>query len=140
MKLGRILLAGVCVVIFNAIFGGVTCGWWFKWIYTVPPTVAWKPMTAAPGATYFIGSLLLSILLTAVYVRIYNGIPGKTVAERGMNFGFYVWAVGILPGMFATDMFMNVAFSAIIYMTVTGLIRTACGGLIIGLVYGKAGE
>ena len=134
MKVSKIIVAGILVTVFNAILGGLTCGYMFSWIYRVPPVCAWKPMTGPPGMSFYIGSLLVSILLAAVYAVINKGIPGKSLVAKGLNYGFYVWAVGLLPGMFFTNAFMQVSCAIVIYMTVMGLLRLAVNGLIISLV------
>lgn len=137
MKMGRILLAGVAVTIFSAIVGGVTCGCLFSWVYTLEPTNVWKPMNGGPGAMYMIGSFVLSVLLSFVYALINKGIPGGNRYAKGIVFGLCVWAVGMLPGMFATHAFMTVATTVVVYWTILGLIMTPLEGMIIAAIYGE---
>ncbi|MDD5432827.1 MAG: hypothetical protein PHO70_07610 [Candidatus Omnitrophica bacterium] len=137
MKIGKVVLAGVAVTVFNAILGMVTCGGIFSWVYKLEPTNVWKPMEGAPGAKYMIGSLVLSILLAVVYALIQKGLPGKNKLVKGAVFGLCVWAVGMLPGMFATYTFMTVATTVTIYWTILGLIKSPLEGMIIAAIYGK---
>ncbi len=137
MKIGKILIAGVAVTIFNAIVGGVTCGCVFNWVYKLEPTNIWKPMEGGPGAMFMIGNLVLSIILSFVYALINKGIPGGNKLMKGVVFGLCVWAVGMLPGMFATYAFMTVAATVVIYWTILGLIKAPLEGMIIAAIYGE---
>lgn len=137
MRVGRIIIAGVVLTIFNAIVGGITCGGVFNWVYKLEPTNVWKPMNGGPGAMFMIGSFVLSIILSFVYVLIKKGIPGGNKFTKGIVFGLCVWAVGMLPGMFATYAFMTVATTVVIYWTILGLIKTPLEGMIIAAIYGE---
>lgn len=138
MKIGKILIAGVALTVFNAIVGMVTCGGFFNWVYKLEPTNVWKPMSGnGPGAGFMVGSLLLSIVLSFVYALVNKGFPGKNRFVKGLIFGLCVWAVGMLPGMFATYAFMTVATTVVIYWTILGLIKAPLEGMIIAAIYGE---
>jgi len=137
MKIGKILIAAVAVLVFNAIFGAVTCGGVFNWVYKLEPTNVWRPTYSCPGLAFFIGSFLLNIILAVVYALLRKGIPGKNKLTKGLIFGLCVWAVGMLPGMFATYSFMTVATGVIIYWTILGLVEMPIRGLIIAAIYGE---
>ena len=134
MKIKKILLAGVAVTVFNTIVGMVTCGGLFSWVYALEPTNVWRPMQGPPGLGFFIGSYLLSVIFAYTYVLLQKGIPGKSKIERGLTFGFCVWAVGMLPGMFATSSFMTVATTVVLYWTIMGLIQTPIQGIITAYI------
>lgn len=137
MKKWKILIAGVAITVFDVIVGMVTCGWLFNWVYGLEPTNVWKPMEGPPGVTFYIGVLALNIVLVFFYALLNKGIPGKSKLVKGLLFGLCVWAVGILPGMFATYSFMTVATTVVIYWTVSGLIQIPLKGLIIAAIYGE---
>ena len=137
MKIGKILIAALALSVFGMIFGGLTCGWLFNWIYKLEPTNVWKPMDGPPGLVFYLGSFLLNIILAVVYALLSKGLPGKNKLARGLVFGLCVWAVGILPGMFATYYFMTVATGWVIYMFIIGLVETPIKGLIISAIYGE---
>ena len=137
MKLWKILIAGVVVTVFDAVVGGITSGWLFNWVYGLEPTNVWKPMEGPPGATFYIGGLLLNIVLVFFYALFNKGIPGRNRLVKGLLFGLCVWAVGTLPGMFATYSFMAVAPTVVIYLTISGLIQIPLKGLIIAAIYGR---
>lgn len=137
MKAGRIVIAGVAVAIFNMVVGAVTCGGIFNWVYKLEPTNVWRPMEGGPGAIFMIGSLILSTVLSFIYAMINKGIPGGNKIVKGIIYGLCIWAVGTLPGMFATYTFMTVATAVVIYWTIMGLVKAPLEGIIIAVIYGE---
>lgn len=138
MKTVRLLIASVALTIFNAVMGGLLCGGIFNWVYKLEPTNVWKSaMNTPPGIGFFCGELLLSVLLVLAYVLLSKGIPVNGKLLRGVIFGLCVWAVGMLPGMFATYYFMTVAPQVIVYWTISGMILLPVKGLIIAAIYGE---
>jgi len=137
MKLGRIVIAGVVLTVFDAVIGGIACGGLFNWVYKLEPTNVWKPMDGPPGMMVFVGFLILNLIFTFIYSLLFKGIPGKNRLIKGVVFGLCVWAIGMLPGMFATYTFMTVATTVVIYWTVLGLIQTPLKGLIVAAIYGE---
>ena len=137
MKLIRIFIAGIVITIFDAIVGAITCGGIFNWVYQLEPINVWKPMEGPPGITYHIGALLLNILFVYIYTLLRKGIPGKNKIVKGLLFGLCIWAVGMLPGMFATYMFMTVAPTVILYWALMGLVQNPLRGLIAATIYGE---
>lgn len=136
MNYWRIFIAGVVVTVFEAAVGMITCGWLFKWVYEIEPTNIWRVMDAPPVA-YYSGVMALNIVLALVYALLVKGIPGKNKLTKGLVFGLCVWAVGALPAMLATYMFMTVGLTIVIYWTITGLVFTPLMGLIIAAIYGE---
>ena len=138
MKFFRAVVAGVVLTVFSAVVGAATCGGLFNWVYQLEPTHVWKPMQGhGPGAEVYVGMLVLNLVFVAVYLLLYKGIPGRNVYVKGLVFGLCVWAVGMLPGMFATYSFMTVAPTVIIYWTVMDLIQSPLSGLIAAAICGK---
>jgi len=136
MKIGKIIIAAVVVTIFNVIVGAVTCGGIFNWVYKLEPISVWKPM-AAPGIAYYIGTILLNFIFVLAYAVLHKGIPGKNKLAKGLVFGLCVWGIGVLPGMFATYIFMTVAPAVIIYWTIMALVQDPLKGLITAAIYGE---
>lgn len=136
MKTGKIIAAAVVVTIFDAIVGAVTCGGVFNWVYKLEPVNVWKPMEA-PGIVYYIGAALLTLIFVSIYAVLHKGIPGKNKLVKGLIFGLCVWAVGMLPGMFATYIFMTVAPTVILYWTILALVQYPLKGLISAAIYGE---
>ena len=135
MKTGKIIIATIVISIFNAIVGAITCGGIFNWVYKLEPVNVWKPMEA--GITYYIGAVVLNFLFVLVYAILRKGIPGKNKLVKGLIFGLCVWAIGILPGMFAMYMFMTVAPTVILYWAIMALVQDPLRGLITAAIYGE---
>jgi hypothetical protein len=136
MKIKRMIIATFAITLFDAVAGAVTCGGIFNWVYKLEPVNVWKPMDA-PGATYFIGAVILNFIFVLVYAALRKGIPGKNKLVKGLLFGLCVWAVGMLPGMFSTYIFMTVAPTVVIYWTLLGLVQDPLRGLITSSIYGE---
>jgi len=137
MKIGKLLIAAIALSLFGLIIGAVTCGGVFNWVYKLEPTNVWKPMDGPPGLAYHVVGLLLNMILVAVYALLRKGIPGKSRLVKGLVYGLCVWAVGMLPGMFATYYFMTVATEVVVYWTILGLVEYPIMGLIIAAIYGE---
>ena len=137
MKIGKILIAGFVVTLFITVFSGLTCGFLFNWVYKLEPTNVWRHMDGPPGLSFLVGSFILNVVLAAVYALLVKGIPGKNKLMKGVVFGLCVWAVAILPGMYATYYFMTVATGWVIYATIQGLVEMPLKGLIIAAIYGE---
>ena len=138
-KITKILLAALAVTVFCAIVGAVTCGGVFNWVYQLEPTNVWQPMEGAPPMAYFLGLFLLNIIFAIVYALLHKGLPGDKNVIKGLVYGLVIWAVGMLPGMFATYIFMTVAPTVVVYWTIMGLITYPLEGLIVALIYGNEG-
>lgn len=140
MRWGRILLADVAVTAFGAVYGAITCGWLFKWVYAIAPTEVWKPESTYTGTFWIIlntGNFISSFLLACVYGWIQKGLPYECACCRGSAFGLIVWLVGVLPGMFALYMFTTIAPTVLIYWAISGAISLQIAGLILAAIYGK---
>jgi hypothetical protein len=136
MKTKRMIIATFAITLFDAVAGAITCGWIFNWVYKLEPVNVWKPMEA-PGVTYYIGAIILNFIFVLVYAFLCKGIPGENKFAKGLLFGLCVWAVGMLPGMFATYIFMTVSPVVVIYWTLSGLILNPLRGLITSSIYGE---
>jgi hypothetical protein len=137
----KVLLSAFVITIIGTVIGFLTCGWLFSWIYEIEPVSVWKygPSMAPSGQTMainFIGELILAIILVCVFMKLYNGIP-YSGWKKGAKFGFLVWLVATLPGMFATYMWMNVAVEWIVYMVIVSLFALLIKGAVIGAMCKK---
>jgi putative effector of murein hydrolase LrgA (UPF0299 family) len=137
INMKKVLLAGVAATVVSTILGFLTCGWLFNWVYQLEPTSIWKPMEENFGAwmaTMTAGALILNIILAKVYAVIYKSIPRQGI-KRGLMFGFLVWSVSILPGMFSMYMTMTVATTVVIYWLLQGLVNLLILGAVIAAIY-----
>ena len=86
MDIKRILISGVVIWLVGTVFGFLTCGWLFNWVYTLPPNI-WKDPAVMMSAGNLIGAnltgLVCAIIFTSVYALLYKGIPGEGAKKRG---------------------------------------------------------
>jgi hypothetical protein len=137
MKFSKIVLGSIIVWIVSTIYLWLTCGWLFKWVYEIEPTVAWK---GAMGGNTVFASLLLGLivafLFSYVFSVLYKGIPGKGI-NKGLAYGFLVWLVGGLSGVITMPLYMNIAVSVVIYWAISFLALKLINGAILGKVFKK---
>ena len=85
MNAKRILISGVVIWIVGTVFGILTCGWLFNWVYTLPPNI-WKDPAVMMSAGNLIGANLIglvsAIIFALVYALLYKGIPGEGAKKR----------------------------------------------------------
>lgn len=143
MKYGRILLATVVITVLNMLYGWITCGWLFKWVYALPPTDVWVPESAMTGGFFawmVAGHLVISFFFVLIFARLCRCLPGSNSGLRGATYGLFVWLVGVLPGMFATHMVMTVNTIVVYYWTLSGFVWLIVAGLIAGWICGEREE
>lgn len=138
-KIIKALFGGLLITLFDAIFGGLTCGGAFNFIYKIQPWM-WKPLCATKPDCKFMAMLSLNnfifgFIFTLVFIWIYKGLPGKNSLQKGVYFGLIVWIIGNLPGMMSTHLFSNIFPGVISYLSLTALIRALAGGVLASLVY-----
>lgn len=137
MKISKVLITTIVVSVFNFIVGALTCGNTFSWVYKLEPTNVWKPMTSAILPYMIAEILIVNLLFVIVYALLQKGVPGKNKFTRGLIYGILVWAVGLIPGMLSTALYMTVSKVVVIYWTVWGLIVSPLKGLITSAIYGE---
>jgi len=134
MKFGRIILAGIVVGILNGVWGFLTCGKFFGWVYRLEPIFVWKSLEDMSLLLANIAGIIFSIMLALVYALIHKGLPGKGII-KGLSFGLFVWLVGTLPGNFALGCFSRINQTVIIYWIIAGLVIDLLRGLVIAAIY-----
>ncbi|MFH1838336.1 MAG: DUF1761 domain-containing protein [Candidatus Kuenenbacteria bacterium] len=137
ISLRKVLLAGLVIAVVSSIWGMLTCGWLFNWVYFLEPTEIWKDINfqdSTFNVIFYGGALILNFLFAWVFALIYHGIPGEKVG-KGIWYGFLVWLIGILPGMFSIYLWMNIAEVVVIYWLANLLIERIIAGIIVASIY-----
>lgn len=137
MNIKRILLAAVAVTVLGIIIGGATCGSTFSWVYQLEPVSVWRPLETICWAKMYGGLFVLEIVLAYIYDLLKTAVPGKNKVIRGAVFGAMVWAVGMLPGMLSTYIFMTVATTVVVYWTISGFFISVLKGIVIAAIIEK---
>ncbi|UCB57756.1 MAG: hypothetical protein JSV30_04030 [Candidatus Omnitrophota bacterium] len=135
MKFGKVLLAGIVVGIINPIWGFITCGKLFNWVYLLEPTFVWKLPEQISYTVFSISGIIFAILLALVYALLYKGIPGGNLIKKGLWFGLCVWLVGCLPGCTSFLFFSVIAPTVIYYWIISGLVVALWQGVVIAVIY-----
>lgn len=137
MNIKKLILAVVLVSLFNVLFGAITCGGAFSWIYKLEPTNVWKSMDNFSFPLMILSDVFINFIFVLVYAIIKSGVPGKNKVAKGLLFGLLVWLVGMLPGMIMTYLYQSIATTVVIYWAIWGLIVSPVKGLIAAAVYGE---
>lgn len=136
MNIKRALIAGIAVWIVSFVFGWLTCGWLFNWVYELPPNI-WKGPEAMAGLNMVwmnLVGLFVAIVFALVYALLYKGIPGEGI-RKGLMYGFIVWLVGALSGILPLPFFMTIATGVVIYWIAIDLVRYLLLGVVVAVIY-----
>ncbi|MGB7002309.1 MAG: hypothetical protein WBE22_09965 [Halobacteriota archaeon] len=68
-KLKRILISGVVIWLVGTVFGFLTCGWLFNWVYTLPPNI-WKDPAVMMSAGNLIGANLTGLACAIIFTSV----------------------------------------------------------------------
>lgn len=137
MKKTRILISGIVIWIVSMIFGWLTCGWLFRWVYAIPPNIFKKPELITNAWNMFavtIAGLITAMLFATVYAILYRGIP-KSGIKKGIIYGCILWLVGPLPGIMVMPAYMTISTAIVIYWIIQALVLNVINGAIVGYIY-----
>lgn len=135
MNTKRLLLSTVVIAITSFIYGALTCGHFFKWVYEIEPII-WLPEAEMVTNMYPIfGVILLMAFFFALgYAILYKGIPGTGV-KKGMIYGFLMWLIGPLGGFLGMPFYMTISWTVVIYWIIAILVSLLIQGAILGAMY-----
>ncbi len=135
MNTKRILISGVAVWIVSALFGWVTCGWLFNWVYQLPPNIWKAPEVMASNLIWMnLIGLLTAIIFALVFALLHKGIPKKGV-KKGLVYGFIVWLVSAFSGIITMPFYMTISTTVVVYWIMQALVINLVNGAIVGAIY-----
>jgi hypothetical protein len=76
--------------------------------------------------------LAYGFILAAVFLLIYQSLPGQYGIVKGITFALIVWFFRVIMSAASTWMMFNVPLQTILYTLITGLVEM----LILGILYG----
>ncbi|HLD38806.1 MAG TPA: hypothetical protein VJB05_00660 [archaeon] len=92
------------------------------------------PTAGPPGVEFYVASfvftLVAGLIFAGVYSRVKASIRGKGV-RKGLRFGFGMFLISVIPGMFSLFLLINLPTALIISWTVSGLVTSLLGGIVI---------
>lgn len=137
MKVKKLIITTVVLAVLNSIWGWLTCGWLFNWVYQLEPMNVWVNPEDMSMAMMSFFTLLGAFLFVLVYALINKGISGKTVLTKGMMYGLVAWLVGSLCGIASMSVYTVIADAVIIYWIINSLVTCLWNGVLVTALYGK---
>ncbi|MCX6785475.1 MAG: hypothetical protein NTZ18_01320 [Candidatus Komeilibacteria bacterium] len=123
------ILSGIILFILNSLEGWLSSG-----LYAASDPALWKTMAGNWWVYNLVFNLIVGLLLALVFAIFYRGLPDQGVG-RGLQFGFWIWLVGMVPGLLMTILTMAVPEELVVLWLVTGLFNYLAVGIMIGLMY-----
>ncbi len=135
MNVKKIAVASVVIWIVSAVFGWLTCGWLFNWVYQLPPNI-WKSPEEMSVSLIWMNliGLLTAAIFVLVFAVLYKGIPGEGV-KKGLIYGFLIWLVSSFSGLITMPFYMTIATTVVIYWIINHLVMCLIIGAIAGAIY-----
>ena len=130
---GRIFQIGILVGVILFVLGSVE-GWLSGGLYTASDPALWKTMAGNWWIYMLVYNLIIGLLFVLVYGIFYNSIPDKGAA-RGLQYGFWIWLIGTVPGLLMTLLMMAVPDELVVLWLITGLFNYLIVGLLTGGLY-----
>jgi uncharacterized membrane protein YagU involved in acid resistance len=82
----------------------------------------------------FAGLFLASFLFVVVYTLVSKAFEGLGVLQKGLRYGFCIWAAGVVPAMIGIYLFMKVNPAVIAYWTLSMLVLVPVQGALVALI------
>ena len=87
-----------------------------------------------PGVEFYVASfvftLVAGLIFAGAYSRIKASIRDKGI-RKGLRFGFGIFLISVIPGMFSLYLLINLPTMLIVSWTVSGLVTSLLGGIVI---------
>ena len=87
-----------------------------------------------PGVEFYVASfvftLVAGLIFAGVYSRVKASIRDKGI-RKGLRFGFGIFLISVIPGMFSLYLLINLPTMLIVSWTVSGLVTSLLGGIVI---------
>lgn len=124
------ILSGIMLFVLVAIED-----WLAGSLYTMADPAIWNNVMAHNWWVYsFFYHIMVGLILVLAFSLFYNSLPDSG-SVKGLQFGFWIWVVGTVPGLLMTLMTLAVPEELVIVWLVTGLFNYLLAGLLIGSLY-----
>jgi len=123
------IILGVVLFVLGALESWLSGG-----LYAASDPALWADMTGNWWFTALIADMIIGLVLSLVYTLFYSSIPDQGVG-KGIQYGFWVWLVGTVPGLIMTFLTLAVPAELVVTWVVTGLLNYIVVGLILGVMY-----
>lgn len=138
----RIILAAIAFLIISQVINTIeayaTMSYYKDPAYATVWSKIMMPTAGSPPMEFFYISWTFSFITGLLFAGVFNvitkGIPGNTVAKKGLIYGLLIWLIGGLSGYLAMVLLVNLPIDLIAYWTVSGLIVNLLAGVAIAKI------
>ncbi len=96
------------------------------------------PTAGPPPLSFSVYSLILgyiaALLFAFIYLKIRPLFKGKSRIRMGVTYGFGVFLVGGLPGLFMLGLLINLPFLLLVDWAIEGFIANIVGGILVAYI------
>ena len=135
----RLLIAWFVTGLFFSLWGLITCGTLFRWVYFIDPSVIYNTGLLNFSFQWASLAVLGNFIFAAVFVMIYSIIHSSIKAKgikKGLIFGLLLWIMGSF--LFFLRVSINLKpFVVFLYWTINDFFVFLICGVIISLIYEK---
>lgn len=141
MTWARIIVAGILFAIVAQIIHSIEAAATMDF-YTDPEYFGvWSkimmPGEGPPPTEFYYYSIVFNvitgIIFAVVYQMIKKSVPGKSIINKGLYFGFLLFLISI-PWSLTMYLLINLPTMLLVYWTISGLIVNLIGGVIIARI------
>ena len=135
MNIKKLLIATVAMWIIGTIFGMLTCGWLFNWVYELPPNIWQSNEVMMENLTLMnLLGFFRYFAFALVFAFLHKGIPESGI-KKGIIYGILIWLVGSFAGMFTMPLYMTISTTVVVYWMAQALVLNLINGAIVGKIY-----
>lgn len=133
-KLKRSMVIIIVGLVISFLYGSITCGWLFNWVYSLEPVNVWKPASGSFFWQMPLATFIWVIVFVLGYGLIHTGISGRGI-KKGLLYGVIVWLLATVPRMVHLYVIMTVSTTVLIYWCMAELLHNLLLGAIIGFAF-----
>ena len=124
-----IIVCILCGIIFGFLDGAIHANPKAKKLFEVYKPIAKTSINIPAG---IIIDLIYGFVMGAIFLVLFNALPGSSGLIKGVSFGLIIWFFRVLMGVLSSWMMYNIPLRTLLYIALTGLVEM----LIIGILYG----
>ena len=141
MKTWKIVISGIVFAIIAQIIHTIesfaTMNFYTDQAYFAVWSKIMMPTAGPPPTEFYIYSITFSLITGIIYSVVYEMIkkvmPGKTLTNKGLYFGFLLFLLSI-PWSLTMYLLINLPSLLLAYWSITGLVIDLIGGAIIARI------
>ena len=116
-------------ILFGILDGAINANPLAQRLYSVYSPIARTSINPAAGIAI---DLAYGFIMAAVFLLLYQSLPGETGIVKGLSFAVLVWFFRVVMSAASTWIMFNIPIPTLIYNLVAGLVEM----LVLGILYG----